>query len=128
LVVEGTPRNLNPILRDEIYRIACEAARNAFRHAQASRIEAEIRYGEKLLRVRIRDDGRGMDPAVLETGRKGHYGLPGMRERAQRIGGKLQVWTGSGSGTEVELSVPGSIAYGSFPARRLFSLFRKQAG
>ena len=117
VVVEGAPRELHPILRDEIYRIAREAVRNAFRHAQALHIEAEISYGERALRVRVRDDGRGIDPAVVEEGRAGHYGLPGMRERAKRIGAELNVWSGVGSGTEVELEVPGAIAYGTGPAR-----------
>ncbi len=58
VMVEGPPRNLHPILRDEIYRIAREALRNAYRHAQASRIEAEITYSDRLFRLRIRDDGR----------------------------------------------------------------------
>jgi len=117
LVVEGAPRELHPILRDEIYRIAREAVRNAFRHAQALHIEAEISYGEDALRVRVRDDGRGIDPVVVEEGRAGHFGLPGMRERAKRMGAELNVWSGVGSGTEVELSVPGTIAYGRGPAR-----------
>jgi signal transduction histidine kinase len=128
LVVEGTPRTLHPVLRDETYRIASEAARNAFHHAQASRIEAEITYGATLLRVRIRDDGRGMDPGIVEEGRKGHYGLPGMRERAQRIGGQLRVWSGSGAGTEIDLSVPGSIAYLTSPARPRFRWFQRKGG
>ena len=72
VVVEGSPRELHPILRDEIYRIAREAVRNAFRHAQALHIEAEISYGERAMRVRVRDDGRGIDPAVVEEGRAGH--------------------------------------------------------
>ena len=119
LVVEGPARDLHPILRDEIYRVAREAVRNAFHHARAHSIEAEITYGESL-RLRVRDDGRGMDPAILEEGRQGHYGLPGMRERARRIGGKLEVWSGKGAGTEVELIIPGPIAYGTSRARGRF--------
>jgi signal transduction histidine kinase/ligand-binding sensor domain-containing protein len=117
LVVEGSPRELHPILRDEIYRIAREAVRNAFLHAKAGRIEAEITYGDRLLRLRVRDDGRGMDPAMLEEGRPGHYGLPGMRERAERIGAQLNVWSAIGAGTEVELILPGTIAYKTAPGR-----------
>jgi len=117
LTVEGTPRNVHPILRDEIYRIVREAVRNAFRHAQARRIEAEITYGEKLLRLRIRDDGKGIDPGIVEEGRGSHYGLPGMRERARQIGGQLNIWTGPGTGTEIELSIPGPLAYGTPAAR-----------
>jgi len=126
VMVEGPSRNLHPILRDEIYRIAREAVRNAFRHAQAREIEAEITYSDRLLRVRIRDDGRGMDPGFAEEGRKGHYGLPGMRERAKRIGGQLNVWSGSGAGTEVELAIPASIAYGTSRARTFSGWFHKK--
>ena len=118
LVVEGVPRDLHPILRDEIYRLAREAVRNAFRHAQASRIEAEISYGEKLFRLRIRDDGRGIPPEIVDEGRTGHYGLPGMRERARAMGGRLDVWTGKGTGTEIELTVPGSVVYGRPSGKR----------
>jgi signal transduction histidine kinase/streptogramin lyase len=127
VLVEGTPRNLQPILRDEIYRIAREALRNAFLHAQARRIEAEITYGEPLLRLRVRDDGYGIDPKVLgQGGRAGHWGLPGMHERAQRIGAQLNVWSRPGAGTEVELTVPGSIAYETSAPRRGFRLFRRK--
>ena len=111
------PRELHPILRDDIYRIAREALRNAFRHAQADKIEAEITYGARLLRLRIRDDGKGIDPKLLDTGRDGHWGLPGMRERAEEIGAQLDMWSELGAGTEVELSIPGSIAYGTLPGK-----------
>ena len=86
--MEGTPRNLRPILRDEVYRIAGEALRNAFKHARAHKIEVEIRYDERELRLRVRDDGKGIDPNVLSgDGRAGHFGLHGMRERAKLVGG-----------------------------------------
>jgi signal transduction histidine kinase len=112
VTVEGTPRTLHPILRDELYRIAGEALRNAFRHADARQIEVEIRYDERQLRIRIRDDGKGIDPKVLKKDEPaGHYGLRGMRERSKLIGGKLTVWSELDSGTEVELSVPASYAY-----------------
>jgi ligand-binding sensor domain-containing protein/signal transduction histidine kinase len=127
VVVEGPPRELHPILRDEVYAIAREAVRNAFRHAQAHDIEVEIRYSGSLLRLRIRDDGKGIDPAIVAEGRAGHYGVPGMRERARRIGGKLDVWTASGAGAEVQLSIPASIAYGTSPGRSVLRLFRKKA-
>jgi signal transduction histidine kinase len=112
LLVEGETRELHPIVRDEVYRIAREALRNAFSHARANHIEAEITYGDQLFRLRIRDDGEGIAPALLEKGRPGHYGLPGMRERAAEIGAKLDIWSGAGTGTEVDLSIAGSIAYG----------------
>ena len=123
--VEGPPRALHPIPRDDIYRIAREALRNAFRHAQASQIEAEITYGQDLLRLRIRDDGKGIDPKHLHAGRDGHWGLPGMRERAQQIGAQLEIWSEAGAGTEMELRVPGSIAYEKVPGHRRLRLFRK---
>jgi len=112
LLVEGETRELHPIVRDELHRISREALRNAFSHARASHIEAEITYGEQLFRLRIRDDGEGIPPAMLEKGRPGHYGLPGMRERASEIGAKLDIWSGAGTGTEIDLSIAGSIAYG----------------
>jgi len=118
--VQGTPRNLHPILRDEVYRIAAEALRNAFRHAQAQQIEVELRYDERQLRLRVRDDGKGVDPKLLhEDGRPGHWGLNGMHERAKLLGGHLDVWSKLGSGTEVELSIPASLAYATSPALRL---------
>jgi signal transduction histidine kinase len=98
VVVEGPPRDLHPILRDEVYAIAREAIRNAFRHAQARNIEVEIRYSGSLFQLRVRDDGIGIDPGILAKGRAGHYGVAGMRERAKRIGRKLDVWTGPEQG------------------------------
>jgi len=122
---EGQPRTLSPLLQDEIYRIAREALRNAYQHAGACRIEAAIQYGPDQFRLRIRDDGMGIAPAVLQEGaRPGHFGLPGIRERAQRIGARLQLWSEGGAGTEVELTVPASVAYAKPHARRRFGLFR----
>ena len=109
--VEGRARDLHPILRDEIYKIAAEALRNAFHHAQAKQVEVEIRYGDEF-RLRVRDDGKGMNAAVLSSdGLEGHYGLRGMRERATLIQGELAVWSELDEGTEVELRVPASAAY-----------------
>lgn len=122
VTVEGEPRDLHPILRDEIYRIAAEALRNAFHHAAASQIEVEIRYGDDRFRLRVRDDGKGIDPAVLSRqDSEGHYGLPGMRERAKLIGGKLGVWSEIGEGTEVELTVPAGKAYSTARSRSQIS-------
>jgi signal transduction histidine kinase len=112
VTVEGEPRDLHPILRDEIYRIAAEALRNAFHHAEARQVEVDIRYDNQQFRLRVRDDGKGIDAAVLSgLGREGHFGLRGMRERANAMGGKLVVWSEIGAGTEVELIVPASCAY-----------------
>ena len=124
VVVEGAPRELHPIMRDEVYRIAVEALRNAFRHARAQQIEVEIEYGERQFVARIRDNGVGIDSKVLSCdGRKGHFGLPGMRERAELVGGKLTVWSEVESGTEVELIIPASKAYTKSP--RNFRIFRR---
>jgi signal transduction histidine kinase/ligand-binding sensor domain-containing protein len=128
MVMEGPARDLHPIVRDELYGIAREALRNAFTHAGASHIELEITFGEPMLRMRIRDDGGGIAPEILEQGRDGHYGLTGMRERARQIGSKLVIWSAAGSGTEIELIVAGSIAYLRPPRRSRFSFFRKMAG
>ena len=120
--VEGEPRDLHPIVRDEIYKIAAEALRNAFRHAQAGPVEVEIRYDNEQFRLRVRDDGKGIDPAVLASqGLEGHYGLRGMPERAALIGGKLAVWSEVGAGTEVELRLPASIVYATSPRRTWWS-------
>jgi signal transduction histidine kinase len=100
------------VLQDEIYRIGREILRNAFRHSGARRVDAEILYDEKLLRLRIRDDGKGIDPQVLEDGgRAGHWGLIGIRERAKRIAAQLDFWSEAGVGTEVQLTLPASVAY-----------------
>ena len=84
---------------------------NAFRHSEAGRIEVEIKYASRSLRIMVRDNGRGVDPEVLQTGREGHWGLSNMRERAEKIGAKFSVLSRAGAGTEVELSVPGKVAF-----------------
>jgi len=126
---EGTSRNLHPILRDDVYRIAAEAVRNAFRHAQARLIQVDVQYDERQLRLRIRDDGRGIDPKVLdERALSGHWGLPGMRERAELIGGHLDVRSRIGSGTVIDLSIPASMAYATSPGRRRYWLLAGKTG
>jgi signal transduction histidine kinase len=109
--VEGAPRDLQPIVREDVQRITREAVLNAFRHSQARTIEAEVMYGPRVMRVRIRDDGKGIDPSHLKGGREGHWGLTGMRERAEQMGAQLSLWSELGAGTEVELRIPGSVAY-----------------
>ena len=129
LQAEGLQRNLHPILRDEVYRVAGEALRNAFRHADARRIEVEIRYDEGQFRLRVRDDGKGMDPNLLVgNGRAGHFGLRGMRERAEQAGGTLTVWSELKSGTEVELSISAAHAYTRVRAPRRWWLAEKIFG
>ena len=111
IIVEGRPRPLHPVLRDEVYRIGREALVNAFRHSRARNIEVELEYGANQLRLLIRDNGCGIDPQVLQSGREGHWGLPGMRERAEGVGARLSVWSSATAGTEIELSVPSHIAF-----------------
>ena len=119
VIVEGERRPLHPVLRDEVYRIGREALINAFRHARAKKIELELKYSSNGLWVLVRDDGCGIDHAVLQTGRDGHWGLSGMRERADRIGARLHVMTSPSAGTEVELSVPSQLAFQDQPVGEL---------
>ena len=118
VIVEGTPKQLHPIIRDEAYRIGREALANAFRHSEANKIEIELEYSNKQLRILIRDDGVGIDPDVLQSGRDGHWGLAGMRERAEGIGARLKVWSRANAGTEVELLIPSQVAFVTTPREK----------
>jgi signal transduction histidine kinase/ligand-binding sensor domain-containing protein len=108
--IVGEVSEMHPIVRDEVYRIGYEAIRNACVHAQANQLQVELTYAEDLV-LRIRDNGVGIDPAIVKEGKEGHFGLQGMRERARRIMAKLTVETSKVSGTEIKLIVPGSIIY-----------------
>ena len=113
VTVEGEQQQLAPMIRDEVFRMAHEVLLNAFRHSAAHRIELEIRYDHHFLRLRVRDDGKGIDPEILKMGgRRGHWGLPGIRERAKRIGARLDFWSEAGVGTEVQIMVSAGTAYG----------------
>ena len=125
VTVEGVSLPLQPVIRDEVYRIGREALVNAFRHSRASDIEVVLEYGFKQLRILVRDNGCGIDPQVLRSGREGHWGISGMRERAEGIGARLKVWSRSGGGTEVELSIPSDIAFESRPSQRRHRWFAK---
>lgn len=110
--VEGRRRGLNQAIMNEVYSVAREALTNAYRHAKAKAIEAEVTYGDSLFRLRIRDDGAGFDPSVKgRVGRSRHFGLTGMQERAKKVGGELSIWSQVGAGTEVDLAIPISAAY-----------------
>jgi ligand-binding sensor domain-containing protein/signal transduction histidine kinase len=109
--VQGATRILAPVIGNELYYIAVEALRNAFQHARARRVEVEIRYHTREFRLCVRDDGKGVDPNVLQVGRLGHYGISGMRERTKLVGGRLIFWSEPDYGTELELTVPASLAY-----------------
>ena len=107
----GNPRILRPIIHDEALNIAREALTNAFKHSNASSIEVEITYAPGRFQIRIRDDGEGIAPAIVENGRPGHWGLLGMRERASQAGGRLNIWSSQGAGVEIDLNIPGKVAY-----------------
>jgi signal transduction histidine kinase len=122
VTVEGQPRPLHPILRDDIYKITAEALRNAFRHAAATNVDVEIRYDRQQFRLRVQDDGKGFDEVLLpRQAAAGHYGVPGMRERAVLMGGTLTVWSKEGAGTAVELCIPSGSAYVKTQERRWLS-------
>lgn len=125
VISEGQARPLHPVIRDETYRIGREALANAFRHSGASKIEVELEYSASRLRILIRDNGCGIEPKVLRSGRDGHWGLSGMRERADRIGAKLRLWSRTDAGTEVDLSVPGHIAFRRLPNHRSRTLWAR---
>jgi signal transduction histidine kinase len=126
VMIEGKPRELSPEVRDDVYRIAREAVRNAYKHANARRIETEVTFGDTDLRVRVRDDGIGVDSIILAGGqRAGHWGLPGIRERSESIGGRLNVWSEMNAGTEIELRISAGIAYAHSPLSTFSWLTRR---
>jgi len=125
LTVEGRPRELHPMVRDEVQRIGEEAIRNAFQHARASSIEVIVTYRSGQLSLNVRDDGVGLPGEVAAAGaRDGHFGLTGMRERAERVGGTIRLASRAGAGTEVRLSIPGSSAYAARPGGGRYFLRR----
>ena len=127
VIVEGNRRAKRAMIREEVYRIARELLRNAYRHAQARNIEVELRYDAAAFLLVVRDDGKGIDPKILkEHGRAGHWGLPGMYERAEGIGARLDIWSEAGAGTEVRLTAPAAIAYEKPGDSGRFKLFRKK--
>jgi signal transduction histidine kinase len=118
IIANGASRPLRPSIRDDVYRIGREAIVNAFLHAQAKTIEVEVEYASRYLRILVRDDGRGINPQVLQAGREGHWGLAGMRERSESIGARLRLRSRIDAGTEVELTVPGAIAFAGHSPRQ----------
>jgi len=102
----GRPKPVAPAVLDQIYLITREALLNALRHSQARKIEVEIAYSPRRLRVTVRDDGTGIEPQLLHSGRKAHWGLTVMRERAANIGAHLRIRTRPNAGTQLDLSLP----------------------
>ena len=111
VVADGVAQPLRPGIREDFYRIGREALVNAFRHSSANLVELEIEYSSSHLRLLVRDDGKGIDPQVIHAGRDGHWGLSGMRERAERIGARFRVLSALSAGTEIELSIPAPLAF-----------------
>jgi len=129
VIVEGSTRALNEHVLDEAYRIGREALLNAFRHSRAKAIEVQIIYSDEDFRLRVRDDGVGIDTEAHRVGsRPGHWGLPGMRERARMIGAQIAIWSRPGAGTEIELSAPAASAYRQRPMRSRWLSLRFLAG
>jgi signal transduction histidine kinase len=127
VVTEGQPRTVNPWIAEEVCRIAREALLNSLSHARAQRIELEVAYSDKFLRLRFRDDGIGVDSEILKNrGREGHWGMTGMYERAKNIHARLSIWSKPGTGTEVELTIPAYIAYDAALARGRFRLSKRK--
>jgi signal transduction histidine kinase len=127
VIVEGERRGLSPIVREEVLRVARELLQNAFRHAHARAIEAEIRYDKDVFHMIVRDDGIGIDPQVLKDGgRAGHWGMTGVHERAREIGARLEFWSEAGAGTEVRLTLPAALAYQESGNGGRPGLFRKR--
>ncbi len=127
--VVGDAREMHPIVRDEVYRIGYEAIRNACVHSRADQLKVELRYAQDLI-LRVGDNGIGIDTAIAEMGKNGHFGLQGMRERATRVGGKLTLVTSAKSGTEITVVVPGDIVFrkaGMTRLEKIRAIFRRKA-
>ena len=120
VTVEGAPRALHPIVEEEVCRIGEEAISNAFQHARAGNIDVVIAYARSELALRVQDDGIGIDASLLAgSGKEGHFGLTGMRERAEKIRAEIRFESRRGAGTEVRLTVPARVAYAD-PTPRWF--------
>jgi signal transduction histidine kinase len=113
IFVTGEPKLLDQDTQEQLYWIGREALVNALHHSEATNIEAEVEYSPRRVRVVVRDNGRGIDPKTVRSGRPAHWGLPGMRERAEAIGAKLRIWSRPGAGTEVEISAPVQLVAGA---------------
>jgi signal transduction histidine kinase len=122
LSVTGTPREMHPVVRDEVYRMGYEAIRNACLHSRGTRLNVGLHYAQDLT-LRVADNGVGIDPTITNSGRDGHFGLQGMRERATRIGATLKLASSADAGTEIVVVVPGRAIFRQQP-RSLFDKFR----
>jgi len=110
IFVQGHPRALNPAIQEQLLMIGREAVMNALRHSEATKIEVEVQYQRDLLRVLVRDNGCGINPEAAQKQSDSHWGLSGMRERAENIGARFDIWSRTGAGTEVRVAVPVDVA------------------
>jgi signal transduction histidine kinase/ligand-binding sensor domain-containing protein len=120
--VIGDARELHPMVRDELYRIGNEAIQNAKAHSHGGHLTIDLTYGQDLT-LHVGDNGVGIDPGYALSGKEGHHGLQGMRERAARIQGKLTILSSTGSGTDISVIVPGSVSF-LYPEGRILSRLR----
>jgi signal transduction histidine kinase/ligand-binding sensor domain-containing protein len=111
VIVEGRERPLNATMGNDVLQVGRQAISNALQHASARNIHVLLSYGEQQLRIRVQDNGCGINQETLNLGRPGHYGIAGMKERAERLGGSISIRSRVGKGTEVDLSVPAQLLY-----------------
>ena len=112
ITVSGESRILKPEMEDEIRSIASEAIGNALRYARASMILVSIHFDPRAFTIQVKDDGIGIDKAIVQRGSmQGHWGLVGMRERAERLDGTFELQSNSAHGTTITVSIPSRLAY-----------------
>jgi signal transduction histidine kinase len=110
IFIQGESRSLNPAIQEQLFLIGREAVMNALRHSEATKIEVEVQYLRTLLRVLVRDNGCGINPEAVQKESDSHWGLRGMRERAENIGARFGIWSRIGAGTEVHVAVSVDVA------------------
>jgi len=112
VIVEGREHPLNATTGNDVLQIGRQAITNALQHAKARNIHVLLSYSDQHFRIRVQDNGSGINEEILNIGRQGHYGLAGMKERADRLGGSISIRSRVGEGTEVDLSVPAHFVCG----------------
>jgi ligand-binding sensor domain-containing protein/signal transduction histidine kinase len=127
VVVDGHEKKLNPIVQEELFKLGREAVFNSFKHAHAKKIKVFLSFGSSELLLRFSDDGAGIDSEILRVGNlPGHYGLPGMKERAASVGGRFKISSNRGLGTVVEVQIPDALAHrDGIGIPRLATIWRK---
>jgi signal transduction histidine kinase len=113
IISSGIERPIQPVPGEEMVQIVREALRNAIRHAGQNNVIVNSQYGDHYHQFAVQDDGPGMSEGILQGGKPGHFGIPGMRERAARIGASLIVSSSPSTGTQWTLRIPAQVAYES---------------